>query len=669
MQAVLGVLCIIGALSSSSSSSAAFECGDLTTIPAPWVGDDFCDCADGSDELATSACSHIVAATSPYQCRTFIDGLVGLTQSTLRSVLASRVGDGVCDCCDGSDEPAAAKCPDRCAALRVELEVQLAARRATLKRGLAARAAALAEVSLLRQTWRHGIELAQKHLDAAVEAERLAKVTRDAAVAEESALKRQRARFEVAAWDDPYDDEEEDESAAEEEESVSCDDVVKECGMHLLSWRKRHCVRPGEEEAAAATAAAAAAAAEREREDSERSGDAAPAADDDAEEERERERDEVDAVAESEVAAAAAAGAAVEGERDADLATVEVELGGKQREIPRAEAEDLLAAAEEQAKEQAKEQAAPPTLVGSASQAELERDATARCAGEDFGASTLPACICDVGATYFPTPRHLLYAALDDELPHTRGWLDVIGFLFSPTRVALYPARLLMRLLLGNVEADAQLYRFVVEEVVDVPTAWGAARVWEAVPALWRYLFQSSKLRAWEYPPATAARRVLDDAVAARTHATRELSDATQRLTGDFGDNDICAPLERVCFDLRHQQYTYTVCPFHNATQDSTLLGKWTGSGASGGAGEWRIVTAEDKLESFGGNVAAFGLHHRFWYMGNGRHCHQGKDRSMSIFLTCDETESLKFVDEPEACVYRAVLGAPAFCSDSNVFA
>lgn len=63
-------------------------------MPAAQINDDYCDCADGSDEPGTSAC-----VNSRFYCRNI--GAKG------KSLPSSRVNDGVCDCCDGTDEIAA----------------------------------------------------------------------------------------------------------------------------------------------------------------------------------------------------------------------------------------------------------------------------------------------------------------------------------------------------------------------------------------------------------------------------------------------------------------------------------------------------------------------------------------------------------------------------------
>lgn len=71
------------------------------------INDDYCDCPDGLDEPGTSACS---TNLKPFYCKN--DGHVPGYLDHF------KVNDGVCDydiCCDGLDEFASGKCPNKCA--------------------------------------------------------------------------------------------------------------------------------------------------------------------------------------------------------------------------------------------------------------------------------------------------------------------------------------------------------------------------------------------------------------------------------------------------------------------------------------------------------------------------------------------------------------------------
>ncbi|KAF9556351.1 hypothetical protein EC968_008311 [Mortierella alpina] len=87
------------------NSSQNWSCLDGSkTIPFSAINDDYCDCADGSDEPGTSACG-----TGYFHCEN-----VGHVPSSIKT---SRVNDGVCEpeCCDGTDEyDGQVHCPNVC---------------------------------------------------------------------------------------------------------------------------------------------------------------------------------------------------------------------------------------------------------------------------------------------------------------------------------------------------------------------------------------------------------------------------------------------------------------------------------------------------------------------------------------------------------------------------
>ncbi|KAJ2163038.1 hypothetical protein GGF46_000224 [Coemansia sp. RSA 552] len=100
------------ALAAHYQEGSEFECLDGSKrIPYSQVNDDYCDCADGSDEPGTSACNN---GTFYCENRGHLPG----------HLEAGRVNDGVCDydvCCDGSDEWGTdAGCSNRCEELGAE---------------------------------------------------------------------------------------------------------------------------------------------------------------------------------------------------------------------------------------------------------------------------------------------------------------------------------------------------------------------------------------------------------------------------------------------------------------------------------------------------------------------------------------------------------------------
>eukprot|EP00178_Gracilaria_changii_P004162 TRINITY_DN1649_c0_g1_i1.p1 TRINITY_DN1649_c0_g1~~TRINITY_DN1649_c0_g1_i1.p1 ORF type:complete len:556 (-),score=99.60 TRINITY_DN1649_c0_g1_i1:420-2087(-) len=118
---------LVLSLTNSAHVCVPRDAPDLPPQPLPdhRINDDYCDCADASDENRTSACSNGLFTCKNAQYRPV-------------QIYSSWVHDGSCDCCDGSDEPAGS-CSDSCALLRAE-HLKEATRKADIvRRGIAIR--------------------------------------------------------------------------------------------------------------------------------------------------------------------------------------------------------------------------------------------------------------------------------------------------------------------------------------------------------------------------------------------------------------------------------------------------------------------------------------------------------------------------------------------------
>ena len=134
-------------------SCTARDSGQQIMVSPPRVDDDYCDCADGSDEPHTAACSSVMQDVR-FECmRHVMANAHG--QVSFHTIPLSRVFDGVCDCCDGADESAAVQCPNTCAIQ----EAAVAAVQNRRRKGLEARDAYAARVQ-------HGPSLSSAARDA-----------------------------------------------------------------------------------------------------------------------------------------------------------------------------------------------------------------------------------------------------------------------------------------------------------------------------------------------------------------------------------------------------------------------------------------------------------------------------------------------------------------------
>eukprot|EP00416_Gambierdiscus_australes_P018629 CAMPEP_0171063680 /NCGR_PEP_ID=MMETSP0766_2-20121228/5816_1 /TAXON_ID=439317 /ORGANISM="Gambierdiscus australes, Strain CAWD 149" /LENGTH=426 /DNA_ID=CAMNT_0011519623 /DNA_START=25 /DNA_END=1305 /DNA_ORIENTATION=- len=137
-------------LKAKYDTGPSFKCFDSgSEVPLSAVNDDFCDCADGSDEPGTGACAG--QDSTLFHCAN--DG------ATPQLVYASRVDDGICDCCDGSDEEGLAArrpghlCANRCAEEGQKDLQDRADRIQRLKEGLEKKAQIISAAESDRSAW------------------------------------------------------------------------------------------------------------------------------------------------------------------------------------------------------------------------------------------------------------------------------------------------------------------------------------------------------------------------------------------------------------------------------------------------------------------------------------------------------------------------------------
>jgi protein kinase C substrate 80K-H len=126
-----------------------------------------------------------------------------------------------------------------------------------------------------------------------------------------------------------------------------------------------------------------------------------------------------------------------------------------------------------------------------------------------------------------------------------------------------------------------------------------------------------------ETPEGAAARKVLEGAKGEESAAQGEVSRLEGEGSTDFGPGGVFWGLKGQCFDLRFQQYTYSVCPFGSAKQDGTSLGTYSGWGEREGGGK----------------------DYKKMLFTSGAHCWNGPSRSIRVAFECGEDTKLLAVE------------------------
>lgn len=132
----------------------------------------------------------------------------------------------------------------------------------------------------------------------------------------------------------------------------------------------------------------------------------------------------------------------------------------------------------------------------------------------------------------------------------------------------------------------------------------------------------------------------------------RELNEKEQavkkiesELNLDFGPGQVYMPLKGKCFDFKDREYTYKLCLFERATQESTAgmqteLGRW-----AGWAGPAENPYSKQRYEG-------------------GMQCWNGPARSAMINIACGVEDKIVAVSEPAKCEYVYDFITPAACPD-----
>ena len=179
--------------------------------------------------------------------------------------------------------------------------------------------------------------------------------------------------------------------------------------------------------------------------------------------------------------------------------------------------------------------------------------------------------------------------------------------------------------------------------------SWAVQIMWDAFPSYYAWYFPALNASVTR-PEARALARLLTLGATELTAAQGRAAEVTAQLARDDGPGRAFLPLRGRCFHLSAHGYAYKVCPFDRISQDGTSLGTWerwgdreapgAGSGASAGAD---VFAAQ-------------------WFP-RGATCYNGLVRNVALRFECGTEDAVLDVDEPSPCVYDVRMVTPAACT------
>ncbi|TMW69713.1 hypothetical protein Poli38472_001869 [Pythium oligandrum] len=146
-----------------------------------------------------------------------------------------------------------------------------------------------------------------------------------------------------------------------------------------------------------------------------------------------------------------------------------------------------------------------------------------------------------------------------------------------------------------------------------------------------------STLGSYERPSAVEARKNLADAKDKLNKSERDWDKLKKIVEKEYGEDRVLYAVSEQCFSTPSGEYTYSMCFFGSAKQDSTSLGKM----------EDPDPANPNELIFQGGTT-----------------CWNGPARSLKVTMECGATTELYNVDEPSTCVYTAKLKTPLVCNE-----
>ncbi|KAF9686532.1 hypothetical protein SADUNF_Sadunf03G0168400 [Salix dunnii] len=179
-----------------------------------------------------------------------------------------------------------------------------------------------------------------------------------------------------------------------------------------------------------------------------------------------------------------------------------------------------------------------------------------------------------------------------------------------------------------DVHDDATAFKSDAEDEFSDTTSPGNPSWLEKIQQTFRSILQAFKFFQTPVDKSEAARvrKEYDESSAKLSKIQSRISSLTKKLKHDYGKEMEFYSFYDHCFESKQNKYVYKVCPFKEASQleghSTTRLGCWN--------------EFEDS--------------YRVMVFSNGDKCWNGPDRSMKVRLRCGLKNEVTDVDEPSRC-------------------